>query len=238
MLYRDIRTYGLKEQYFGQARDRGVVFLRYDIDSKPTVELIDPENPNSKLRVTTTDPILGKQVVIDADFVALAVSIDAPEQNKELAKMLKVPLNADSFFLEAHVKLRPVDFATDGIFVCGLAHCPKDIDESITQATAAAARAMTVLSKMVIEAEGSICEVNPELCSGCGVCVEVCAYAAAEMDEEKGVAHINEALCKGCGACAASCRSGAIDLKGFTNEQIFLAIDSLEMAEMPQQPGT
>jgi len=238
VLYRDIRTYGLKEQYFGEARDRGVIFLRYDIDNKPTVELIDPENPNGKLRVITTDPILGKQVVIDTDFVVLAVSIDAPERNKELAKMLKVPLNADSFFLEAHVKLRPVDFATDGIFVCGLAHCPKDIDESITQATAAAARAMTVLSKMVIEAEGSICKVNPELCSGCGVCVEVCAYAAAEMDEEKGVAYINEALCKGCGACAASCRSGAIDLKGFTNEQIFSAIDSLEIAEMPQQPGT
>jgi len=234
VLYRDIRTYGLKEQYFGEARDRGVVFLRYNIDNKPTVELINPENPNSKLRVTTTDPILGKQVVIDADLVVLAVSIDAPGQNKELAKMLKVPLNADNFFLEAHVKLRPVDFATDGIFVCGLAHCPKDIEESITQATAAAGRAMTVLSKMVVEAEGSICEVKPELCTGCGVCVEVCAYAAAEVDEEKGVALINEALCKGCGACAASCRSGAIDLKGFTNEQIFSAIDSLEMVVMPQ----
>ncbi|MCK4256598.1 4Fe-4S dicluster domain-containing protein, partial [candidate division WOR-3 bacterium] len=160
------------------------------------------------------------------------------EQNRELAQMLKVPLNEDGFFLEAHVKLRPVDFATDGIFLCGLAHCPKDIDESITQATAAAARAMTVISKMVVEAEGSICEVNSELCSGCGLCVEVCAYAAAEMDEEKGIAFINEALCKGCGACAASCRSGAIDLKGFTNEQIFSAIDSLEIIEIPQHSGT
>jgi heterodisulfide reductase subunit A len=139
-----------------------------------------------------------------------------------------VPLTGDRFFLEAHVKLRPVDFATDGIFVCGLAHCPKNTDESITQATAAAARAMTVLSKMVIEAEGSICEVNQNLCAGCGVCVKVCAYSAPQMDEEKGVAYINEALCKGCGACATSCRSGAIDLRGFTDEQIYNAIDALE----------
>ncbi len=233
VLYRDIRTYGLRERYFGEARDKGVTFMRYDLDNKPEVELINPENPNSKLRVTTIDPILGKNVEIIADMVVLAVSIDAPKENEVLAKMLKVPLNADKFFLEAHVKLRPVDFATDGIFICGLAHCPKDIDESITQATAAAARAMTVLSKMVMEAEGSICEVNPELCAGCGVCIDVCAYAAPVMDDEKGVAYINEALCKGCGACASSCRSGAIDLRGFTNEQIFLAIDSLETVSSP-----
>jgi len=232
VLYRDIRTYGTKEKYFGEAREKGVIFSRYDLETKPTVEPINPENPRSKLRVTSFDPILGRKFAIDADLVVLAVSIDAPAENEELAKMLKVPLNADRFFLEAHVKLRPVDFATDGVFVCGLAHCPKNSAESITQATAAAARAMTVLNKMVIEAEGSICEVNPELCAGCGLCVEVCPYAAAQMDEEKGVAVINEALCKGCGACAASCRSGAIDLRGFTNQQIYLAIDSLETLEV------
>ncbi len=228
MLYRDIRTYGLNEQYFGLARDRGVVFSRYDLEHKPVVELTDPNNPNSKLNVTTYDPILDSDVTIEADYVVLAVSIDAPAKNEDIAKMLKVPLNADGFFLEAHVKLRPVDFATDGIFVCGLAHCPKNSEESIIQAKAAASRALTVLSKKLMETEGAICEVNPEFCVGCGVCVEVCAYAATEMDEEEGVAHINEALCKGCGACAASCKSGAIDLKGFTDEQIFLAINALK----------
>ncbi len=231
VLYRDLRSYGLKEQYYEKARNLGVVFSRYDLDHKPIVEQIDPANPNSKLKVTTFDPILGENVRVEADLVVLAVSIDPPQSNETIAKMLKVPLTADRFFLEAHVKLRPVDFATDGVFVCGLAHNPKNSEESITQATAASARAMTVLSKMVIEAEGSICEVNQDLCAGCGVCVDVCAYSATQMDEEKGVAFINEALCKGCGACAASCRSGAIDLKGFTAQQIYNAIDALETAE-------
>lgn len=228
VFYRDIRSYGLKEADYSLAREKGVIFSRFDLDHKPKIELIDPDNPDSKLRVTSFDPILGDEVTIEADLVVLAVSIEPRGDNEKIAKMLKVPLTGDRFFLEAHVKLRPVDFATDGIFVCGLAHCPKNTDESITQATAAAARAMTVLSKMVIEAEGSICEVNQNLCAGCGVCVDVCAYSAPQMDEEKGVAFINEALCKGCGACATSCRSGAIDLRGFTDEQIYNAIDALE----------
>lgn len=141
--------------------------------------------------------------------------------------MLKVPLDADGFFLEAHVKLRPVDFATDGVFVCGMAHYPKDISETISQARAAAGRAATVLAKSEIEAEGKVSRVRKERCRGCGTCVEVCAYRAIELDEEQGVAVVNEALCKGCGACAASCRMNAIDLKGFADEQILVAIAEL-----------
>ena len=228
VLYRDIRTYGLSEKYYAQARDDGVVFMRYDLDHKPHVELVDKEDTDGKLRIKTIDPVLESKIVLDADLLVLSVSIDALQENEDLAKLLKVPLNEDGFFLEAHVKLRPVDFATDGVFVCGLAHGPKYIEESIVQAEAAAARALTILSKKTILAEGTICSVNPDRCTGCGVCVEVCAYSAIELNEEKGVAEINEAMCKGCGACSASCRCGAIDLRGFSNEQIFEAVNSLQ----------
>ena len=230
MLYRDIRTYGLREKYYTQARDNGVIFLRYDLTRKPEVVLIEEENPESKLRIRTYDPILDKEIEIEADLLVLSVAMDPPEKNSNLAKMLKVPLNQDGFFLEAHVKLRPVDFATDGIFVCGLAHGPKDLDESIVQAKASAGRALTFLSKKAILAEGTIAQVNPDRCSGCGYCEEICAYAAIEVDLKEEVAVVNDALCKGCGACAASCRCGAIDLRGFSDEQLFSAFNTLKLA--------
>jgi heterodisulfide reductase subunit A len=224
VLYRDMRTFGYRETFFREAREAGVVFMRYDLDRKPTVELIDPEDPGSRLQVMTTDPILGSEVILEADLVVLSVSIDPDPGNKDLAQSLKVPLNKEGFFLEAHMKLRPVDFATDGVFMCGLAHGPKYIGESIVQAKAAAARALTVLSKKMKEGEGTVCWVDSTRCSGCGTCQEICSYAAAEVDPEEGVAKINEALCKGCGVCAASCRSGAIDLKGFSKQQLISAL--------------
>jgi heterodisulfide reductase subunit A len=138
--------------------------------------------------------------------------------------LFKIPLNEDGFFLEAHVKLRPVDFATDGIFVCGLAHSPKFIKESIAQAEAAASRATTILSKDRVEAGGIISAVDTSKCTGCGMCVEVCPFNAIELDPEQGVAVIKEALCKGCGACASSCRGGALDIKGFSDEEILFMI--------------
>jgi heterodisulfide reductase subunit A len=137
------------------------------------------------------------------------------------------PLGTDGFFFEAHVKLRPVDFATDGIFVCGLAHYPKDIRETIAQAKAAASRAVTVLSKNEIKVEGKVSLVNEARCNGCGLCVDVCAYRAIEIDPKKHVAVVNEALCKGCGTCAASCRSVAISLKGFKDEQILAVLSAI-----------
>ena len=153
------------------------------------------------------------------------------QENKSLAQMLKVPLNDDGFFLEAHVKLRPVEFATEGIFVCGLAHNPKFLDESITQANAAASRASIILSQDEIEAEGTVATVNISRCSTCGMCESLCAYKAIEVktvDEKRGIraAVVTEAMCKGCGACVANCRSSALDLRGFTDDQIFLAINS------------
>ena len=234
VLYRDLRTYGLAEKYYTEARELGVIFERYELDSKPKVEPVKPGDPTSRVRIRLADRLLNKEIVIDADLVVLASAIAAPADNQALARMLKVPLNRDGFFLEAHMKLRPVDFATDGVFMAGLAHAPKDIDESITQARAAAARALGVLCKKQVAVEGTVSWVNPDRCTGCGVCVATCAYAALELKEVKQgegrvvtAAQVNEALCKGCGVCAASCRCGAINLKGFTDDQIFEAVSAL-----------
>ncbi|NQT24898.1 CoB--CoM heterodisulfide reductase iron-sulfur subunit A family protein [candidate division KSB1 bacterium] len=227
--YRDIRTYGFKEKYYTELRDKGAMFLRFEPDGKPKVEVQTIDDPNSKLTVTAFDPIMEKEVVIAADLVVLSAGIDALEENSTLAKMLKVPLNADGMFLEAHVKLRPVDFATDGIFVCGLAHGPKDMDETMAQAQAAASRALSFLTKESILAEGTIAEINADLCSGCGYCEEVCAYTAIEVNPETQVAEVNDALCKGCGTCVASCRCGALDLRGFSNKQLFSVFNELEL---------
>ncbi len=164
--------------------------------------------------------MLGEEVAIDADILALAVPIVAPEDARELAMLYKVPLNADGFFLEAHVKLRPVDFATEGVFVCGLAHAPKPIEESIAQAKAAASRATTILAKDTITAEGIVAFVDESLCSGCGICEALCPYGAITIDEKERVAKVNEALCKGCGTCCGACPSGASQQRGFTADQI------------------
>jgi len=134
--------------------------------------------------------------------------------------LYKVPLNADGFFLEAHVKLRPVDFATEGVFVCGLAHAPKPIEESIAQAKAAASRATTILAKDTITAEGIVAFVDESICAGCGICEALCPYGAITVDEKEKVAKVNEALCKGCGTCCGACPSGAVQQRGFTADQI------------------
>ncbi len=215
LLFRDIRSYGLREKYYRLAREKGVLFIRFDAAKKPEVKKL-----GNDLVVSVNDTILGRTVKIKPDLLVLSAGIVANPDNKALSQFFKVPLESDGFFLEAHVKLRPVDFATDGVFVCGLAHYPKDIGETIAQARAAAGRAATVLSKKSIESEGKISTIRADMCSGCGTCVAVCAYGAVELDPVKGIAVVNEALCKGCGACAASCRAGAIDLNGFRNEQI------------------
>jgi heterodisulfide reductase subunit A2 len=222
VLYRDVRTYGLKENYYQDARNKGVIFIRYDEDEKPLVAR-NAQRPEVRVR----DRILNRMLAIHPDLVVLSAGVVANPDNPWLSQLLKVPLDADRFFLEAHVKLRPVDFATDGVFVCGMAHYPKDIAETIAQARAAAGRAATVLAKTEIEAEGKVSRVLAERCSGCGACVDVCAYKAIELDVAKGIAVVNEALCKGCGACAASCRMNAIDLKGFADEQILVAMAEL-----------
>jgi len=225
ILYKDVRTYGFKEDYYREARERGVIFVRYESDDKPRVETIREDNQNL-LRVTAKDPLSGDDLIIDTDILALGVANIPAADNKRLSQLFKVPLNEDGFLLEAHVKLRPVDFATEGVFMCGLAHSPKFIEESIAQAKAAASRAGTILSKDVIEVGGLVSFVNKNKCSGCGVCQLVCPFQAIEIDDEEKVAVINEALCKGCGACVSSCICGAINIRGFSNTQILAAIDA------------
>jgi heterodisulfide reductase subunit A len=232
VLYRDIRTYGFKEDYYEKARENGVLFIRYDPEREPRVEKVE-----ESLQVTVHEPILHDDLVIHADLLVLSPGVVAPHQNESLSQMLKVPLNADGFFLEAHMKLRPVDFATEGIFLAGLAHSPKSIDETLSQAHAAVARALTYLSKTHLETIGTVSEVDEKKCIGCSLCESLCPYQAIEIVTkrtvvgEKLVAQVNKALCKGCGVCAASCRSGSINLKGFTNEEVFAQINELTLGE-------
>ncbi len=218
VLYRDMRPYGLREDLYRKARSAGINFVRYDFDKELTVTAEQED-----LQVDFIDCVLRRKMEIRPDLLILASAI-VPEKKNPLAQFYKLPQNDDGFFVEAHVKLRPVDFATDGVFVCGLAHAPKTIDESITQAQAAAARAVTLLSARSISLSGTVAYVNPNFCSSCGVCVSICPYSAAMFNEKSGKAEIEPTLCKGCGLCAASCRSGAINLNGFDNDQIFAQI--------------
>jgi heterodisulfide reductase subunit A len=214
VLYKDIRTYGFKEDYYRKAASKGVIFIRYDDENKPTVR-----EESGKLIVFAFEPIMKTWVTLETEMLVLSVAIVPNKDTEKLSKMLRVPLSADGFFLEAHVKLRPLDFATDGIFLCGLAHWPKLIDESVAQACGAAARAATVLSKRTLEAEGMVANIDEEKCVGCGLCVSICPYGAIEKDE-RGVARVNEVLCKGCGTCGASCPKRAITMGHFTDEQL------------------
>jgi heterodisulfide reductase subunit A len=223
VLYRDMRTYAFREDYYRRAAEKGVVFIRYEGEDKPDVTATEEEG-RPVLRVTVTEPTLGGRLVIDADRVALAVAAVPASENRPLSRLLKVPLNEDGFFMEAHMKLRPVDFATDGIFMCGTAHSPKFIDESIAQAQAAASRALTVLTQASIEGQAAVAEVNEALCSGCRVCEMACPYGAIRRDEEKRVSVVNQALCKGCGTCVAACPSGAMKGKHFGTDQILAEI--------------
>jgi heterodisulfide reductase subunit A len=220
VLYRDLRSYGLREDLYRQARDQGIKFIRYNHDNGIGVNAAE-----NGLTISFTDRVLRRAMVIQSDLLVLASAV-VPEQNNPLAQLYKVPQNADGFFTEAHVKLRPSDFATDGVFVCGLAHAPKPIDESIAQAQAAASRAVTVLSALEISVSGTVALVDPNFCSQCGVCVSVCPYSAPKFNEKSGKAEIQPTLCKGCGLCVASCRSGAIHLKGFDTSQIMAMLTS------------
>jgi len=219
VLYRDMRSYGEREKLYLEARRQGIIFIRFDLENKPKVWVED-----GSLKVEVIDHILKRPIVLNSDLVVLASAI-IPRENEAIAQFFKVPVNEDGFFMEAHAKLRPVDFATDGVFLCGLAHYPKPIDESIAQAKAAASRAVTILAKKTMTFSGTVAQVDQMLCSSCGTCVNVCPYSAPRFNE-RGKAEINPALCKGCGLCTASCRSGAIRLMGFDDAQIFAMIDA------------
>jgi len=222
IIYRDIRTFGLKEDYYKKARELNVKFIRYDEDRKPVVT-----QAGDQVNIRVFDPILNAPVDLKADLLALSVGAAPNPENEAIGQMLKVPINQDGFFLEAHVKLRPVDFATDGVFMCGMAHSPKLSEDAIVQANAAVSRACTILTKDFIEAEGKTAFVNKERCSGCGLCEQNCPFGAIAVNPQEGVAEVNTVLCKGCGVCTASCRMNAVDLNGFTNEEVIAQIAAL-----------
>jgi heterodisulfide reductase subunit A len=225
ILYRDLRAYGQREELYRKARELGVIFIRYSLEAKPVVTKTTVDG-KEKIRITVTDHILGRPVNLDVDYLNLATALISKEQ-EQLAKFFKVPLNEDGFFLEAHMKLRPVDFATDGVFVAGLAHYPKPIEESIAQAQAAASRAATVLTQAKVEVEPIVSVVNQDGCIGCGLCEASCPFAAIRLVKVHGKGYRAEnisASCKGCGICAAACPQQAIDMKHFRDKQILAVI--------------
>jgi heterodisulfide reductase subunit A len=224
VLYRDIRTYGEREYLYRKARMEGVLFVQFSKDQKPKVS-----SGEEGLTIEVVDQNLGESLVLRADLLALASAI-LPHRDEKLAQFFKVPMNEDGFFVEAHAKLGPSEFATDGVFLCGMAHYPKPIDESVAQAQAAASRAVTLLARERVKVSGMVAYVNPLSCSSCGVCVEVCPYSAPSFVAEgpfAGKAEVNPVLCKGCGLCVASCRSGALNLRGFEEGQIMAMINEL-----------
>ncbi len=228
VLFRDVRTYGFKEDSYREASGKGVRFIRYEPQDPPQVEPGEAEDGRPVLKVTTTDYILNKKLELDADILALAAAIIPSEATKEIANLFKVTLSPDGFFKEAHVKLRPVEFATDGVYLCGLAHYPKFISETINQSYGAAGRVLTMLSHDIVVASGSVCEVEEKKCMGCGQCVAVCTYGALGFQETKQgrKAVVNPVLCKGDGLCNAKCPTGAITLRHFTDEEIMSEIDA------------
>jgi heterodisulfide reductase subunit A len=227
ILFRDMRTYGFSEDYYREASNKEVKFISWEPEDKPQVEAVEEEG-RPVLRVTVTDTILGQKLAIDADYLALAAAVIPPAGNREISQLFKVSLGPDDFFKEAHVKLRPVEFAADGVFLCGTAHYPKHIPEAINQAYGAAGRALTLLSHDIVTVSGSVCEVNESECISCGACISACTYGAIEFHETRQgkKAVVNPVICKGDGLCNAKCPTGAISLKHFTDEEILSQIDA------------
>jgi len=227
ILFRDIRTYGFMEDYYLEASEKEVKFIRYEPDDRPQVEAIVEEG-RPVLRVTLPDYILGQKLAIDADIIVLAAAVIPSAGNREISQLFKISLGPDDFFKEAHVKLRPVEFATQGVYLCGIAHYPKHIPETINQAYGAAGQVLTLLSHDIVTVSGSVCEVDEGKCMGCGACISACTYGAIELRETKQEkkAVVNPVICKGDGLCNAKCPTGAIQLKHYTDEEILIQIDA------------
>ena len=218
VLYRDIRTFGFKETYYLKARRQGVRFYRFELDHKPRVN-----NQDGTLGVSVFDAQLQATVELQADLVVLSAAIRPREESRQLADAVRLPLDEDGFFMEAHPKLRPLDFATPGFYLCGLAQGPKFANESIAQARGAVSRAVTVLSQKEIVAEGMVNRVDAELCRACGECEKACCFEAikvTEVSDGRKRAMVTEALCTGCGVCNVACPTGAASLSHFKDEQI------------------
>jgi heterodisulfide reductase subunit A len=220
IVYRDMRTYALREDLYRKASDKGIHFIRYNDQKELRVS-----RDGKDLQVRFTSSVLNREMEIRPDLLVLATAIVPPRVNP-VANLFKVPLNSDGFFVEAHVKLRPIDFATDGVFVCGLAHSPKPIDESIAHGLGASARAATVLSKEMLQVGGVVAVVEGERCAACLTCVRVCPYNVPVINV-KGEAEIDPAMCKGCGSCVAECPARAIELMHFRDRQLWAKAQAL-----------
>jgi heterodisulfide reductase subunit A-like polyferredoxin len=220
VLYRDIRTYGLLEDYYTKARQKGVLFFRFDAEDPPVVEKSD-----AGVKVTFNDHILNRPLTVDADLLVLSAGMQA-EDTEELSSILKLARTPEGYFMEAHVKLRPVDMATEGIFVCGTAHSPKLLSETISQANAAAGRAITFLSQPALTLSAVVAKVAPEKCASCLICVRSCPFDVPKINAD-GVSEIDEALCHGCGICCAECPAKAIQLNWYEDDQILCKVEAL-----------
>ncbi|MGC8719826.1 MAG: FAD-dependent oxidoreductase [Thermodesulforhabdaceae bacterium] len=228
ILYRDVRTFGFREHYYNEARKKGVRFVRYDLENKPQVI----QDPKGNLKVKVRDPISESLISIPTDLLVLSVAIRPQEGQKELAERLRLPLDENNFFLEAHIKLRPLDFATPGFFVCGLAQGPKFSYESVVQAKGAVARAATILSRKEMFSDAVVTHVDPFLCRGCGECEKVCSFGAIKVIDRRSEggglrAEVDPALCTGCGACNVACPTGAASLAHFKDKHVFAMLESL-----------
>jgi heterodisulfide reductase subunit A-like polyferredoxin len=221
VLYRDVRTFGFKELYYLKARKKGVLFFRYIPEEKPEVY-----DDHGKMIVDFTDRSSHQDFRVEPDLVVLSSGIRPDEGAKQIARLLKLPVTDEGFFLEAHVKLRPVEFATSGVFLAGLAHSPRFIEETITMAKSAGQQAMKILCKKEITTSAAIAEVDPDKCAACLVCVRICPYGAPFINKE-GVSQIPPSSCMGCGICVSECPAKAIVLKHWTDDQLLAKIDAL-----------
>jgi heterodisulfide reductase subunit A2 len=246
IIHHDIRTYGFKERLYTEARQRGVIFIRYDFENKPEVEInhsngdreddfISTENEGiPAITLHVLEPSLNKWLNLQPDLLVLSMPVIPRPDHAKLAGLFKVSQDSDGFFLEAHVKLRPVDFASDGIFMAGMSHYPKLIDETMIQAQAAAARAARVLSRETLTAGGRVAVVDQTLCTGCLTCVRICPFNVPKIQSDlsgigniNGAAHIEAAVCQGCGLCVAECPGRAIQLMHYTDNQMNAKVSAL-----------
>lgn len=232
VLYRDMRTFGFREAAYREAREKGVLFVRYEPSLPPRLEV------GERLELRVREPSLGRDLLLAPDMVVLAAPMVPRADRQELSELLRVPLNADGFFLEAHMKLRPVDFASEGLFLCGTAHAPKFLGEAIAQAHAVAGRAASILTRKKMRVSGQIAWVDPDKCISCMTCVHVCPYMSPRINEFNK-AEVQGAVCMGCGSCTAECPAMAITLRHYVDRQILAAIDGLlctEPAGAPWEP--
>jgi heterodisulfide reductase subunit A len=222
VLYRDVRTFGKKEEeYYEDVQKKGVIFIRFTEDKEPVVAVKD-----GKITVTVYDHFMREDIELPADLVVLNAALEGDVTAEQLKTVLKIPIGEGRYFMEAHAKIRPLDFPTDGVYLCGAAHSPKGIADSIAQAVGAASRAAVPMMKGWVTIEPITSLVNADICSGCGICIQVCPYGAIGRDEN-GKARVIEALCKGCGSCGATCPQGAVTMKGYTDSQLDTMIDTL-----------